>query len=239
MDKLAQAGDTDAMTLKGQFLEKNGQRDQAQLLYEKAVEKCDTKFDPKYPHPMALPRVPPWTALASVLLSSESSEARAKAKVVLEKGALKADDPLAYYQLAALETGQTYNWLKYTSKAAASGHLEAAHNLGHFYMEVNSDPESFHKAPQMRKALSFVSSFKSQSMERLAKEWFEVAAAGGHKGAMLELAELANLEGDEEKMREYLIRVIDAPPLGKAEDWTRVVQEARKRLLILKANGQR
>jgi hypothetical protein len=55
-------------------------------------------------------------------------------KKCFEAAALKYDDPNAYFYLAEFEGGEyTWKWLQYTLKAAASGHTDAAHNLGVFY----------------------------------------------------------------------------------------------------------
>jgi len=230
LEQLAEEGDTDAMTLHGQFLERSGHNVSAKHWYEQAVEHCKTKFDPRYPHPMALPREQPWIALANRMLSENTPEARAKAKAVLEKGAFKAGDPLAYYQLASLEDGTSPAWLTYMSKAAASGHLEAKHKLGHYYMDVDADPSSYLNNPRLRQALKFVTNWRPGSVQSLAKEWFAVAAAGGHKPAMLELAELSSTEGDELGATTWLRHITDPPRSGETEEWPKLVEQARKRL---------
>jgi TPR repeat protein len=230
MEQLAEQGDADAMTLHGQFLERAGQKGPAKYWYERAVENCKTKFDPRYPHPMALPREPPWIALANRMLSENTQEARAKAKAALEKGAFKAGDPLAYYQLASLEDDMSPNWLTYMSKAAASGHLEATYKLGHYYMDVGAKTSAYLSNSQLKKALKFVTNWKPDSVQVLAKEWFTVAAAGGHKPAMLELAELSSSEGDEVGAMTWLRHITEPPRPGETEEWPRLVEQARKRL---------
>ncbi|KAF2676688.1 hypothetical protein K458DRAFT_437129 [Lentithecium fluviatile CBS 122367] len=234
MEKLAEEGDTAAMTLHGQFLERAGQTGPAKYWYERAVEKCDTTFDPKYPHPMALPREQPWIALADLMLSENTPEARAKAKAALEKGALEIGDPLAYYKLASFENGMTPNWHTYMNKAAASGHLEATYKLGHYYMDVNADPASFLNNSQLKKALKFATSWRPGSVQTLAKEWFRIAASGGHKPAMMELAEMSKSEGDEEGAKNWLRNITGPPRAGHTEEWPKLVEEASRRLAGLR-----
>ncbi|KAF2248344.1 hypothetical protein BU26DRAFT_428321 [Trematosphaeria pertusa] len=234
LETLAEEGNTDAMTLQGQFLERAGQQQQAQALYEKALEKCDTKFNPMIPHPMAEPRMPPWTALGLMMQSKNTPQARAKAKAAFEKGAVKADDPLAYYHLASFENGRNTNWLKYMNKAAASGHLEAQYNLANFYMDVGMDKTALSKDRKITRAITWMTQWRQGSADNLAREWFKVAADSGHKPSMLELAELYGIEGDEEKSKDYLRRMAESPPAKKTEKWPQLAELARKRLAGVK-----
>jgi TPR repeat protein len=199
MEQLAEEGDAEAMTLHGKFLERAGRKGPAKYWYERATEECKTKFDPIYPHPMALPRERPWIALASRMQSENTPATLAKAKAALEKGAFKADDPLAYYQLASFEDTMTPKWFTYMSKAAASGHLEATYKLGRYYMSIDADPTLVMHNSSLQRALKFAVSWKPESLQSLAKEWLTVAAAGGHKPAMLELAELSKSKGMESR----------------------------------------
>jgi TPR repeat protein len=230
MEQLAEEGDTEAMTLHGKFLEKAGKHGTARYWYEKATENCKTKFDPRYPHPMAFPRETPWMALVNNLMSQKSPETLEQAKAALQKGAFKASDPLAYYQLASLEDGMTPDWFTYVSKAAASGHLEATYKLGHYYMNVNTDPSSFLSNSRMKRALKFVTDWEPGSIKLLAKEWFAVAAAGGHKPAMLELSQISKSEGDEEGATHWLRCILEPPPIRRTEEWPKLVEQTRRRL---------
>ncbi|KAF2634443.1 hypothetical protein P280DRAFT_413790 [Massarina eburnea CBS 473.64] len=232
MEQLAEEGNADCMTMQGRFLEKSGRKSEAKALYRRALETASLKVHRAWPHPMALPWVPPWRALPTLLLSDQNPtpEARAEAKAALEKGAFKADDPLAFYQLASFEDKKSPIWLKCMSKAAASGHLEATYQLGHFYMDVSSDSKTFLRSTKFKKALKFATSFKEGSVKLLAREWFEVAASGGHKPAMFELVKLYDDCGDRKSASEYLRRIMEPPPAGKAEEWQLVVEEAKKSL---------
>jgi TPR repeat protein len=232
LEQLSDEGDTDCMTMRARMLEKVGHRDIAKGLYRSALAKAPMVFDPKWPHPMALPWVPPWIALADLLLADKHNatlDARAQAKAVLEKGAFAADDPLAYYRLASFENGHTPDWVQYMSKAAASGHIEAAYKLGRFYMDVHANPKSFLAKSQFKSALNFITSFKGGSADRLAREWLEFAASTGHKPSMLELMKLHDDAGDHHTAAGYLRRITEAPENGSTEEWPNVVREARRR----------
>jgi TPR repeat protein len=104
MEQLAEEGDARAMALVGKFRERAGLNSEAIYWYERAMEKCDTTFNPRYPHPSALPIESPWMALVQSRMTAEKLPVvRDKLRKALEKGALKAGDPLAYYHLATLE----------------------------------------------------------------------------------------------------------------------------------------
>ncbi|KAF1962037.1 hypothetical protein CC80DRAFT_500367 [Byssothecium circinans] len=239
MEQLAKEGDTHCMTMQGRFLEREGRKGEAKALYRKALETEKMKFDNRWPHPMALPWIPSWRALADLLLSEKNPtpEARAEAIAALKRGAFEADDPLACYQLASLEDDGSPMWLHCMSKAAASGHLEATYRLGHFYMNVNAEPEPFLKNSKFRAALKFTTSFKRGSIEKLAREWFEVAASGGHKAAMRELVALYDDYGERDTATEWLRRITDPPPAGSKEEWPRLVEQAKTTLAARKLAG--
>lgn len=230
MEQLAEEGDAEAMTLHGQFLERAGQKGPAKYWYRRAVQNCNTTFNPRYPHPMTLPRETPWIAFAKRMSSEDTPEARAEIKAALEKGAVKAGDPLAYYFLGSFEETLSPEWLIYMNKAAASGHNEAAYKLGQYYISVDADPSSHTNNSVLRKALNFVTSWKPGSLQALAKEWFTVAATAGYKPAMLELAELSNSKGDTESATTWLRRITEPTPSGQTEGWPELVEQTRRRL---------
>ncbi|KAJ4294165.1 hypothetical protein N0V90_007855 [Kalmusia sp. IMI 367209] len=226
--QLAEEGNAHAMTLHGRFLEQSGKTQEARDLYVKALEKYDTKIHRGYPHPMALPWLTPWMALVNLQTANTTSESISKVKEALEFGALKADDPMAYYRLANLQEPKSHNWLAYMSKAAASGHSDAMYRLGQFYLDVHADPSGFLNHAKFRSALKFMTSWRQTGALNFAKEWFNAAAIGGHKPSILQLVDLYG--GDKEKQRVYLRAMLEDPPKGVKEEWPHLVMQARKRL---------
>lgn len=234
LEVLASKNDADAMNLLGQLLEREGQTQQARTLYEKALERANTKFIQADPKTLFLSLVPVWNALGYLLLADKDPKVREQARAAFEKGALKADDPLSYYHLASFQPDKSANWLKYMSKAAASGHREAMHEVANFYLDVNSDSgagvkPSILKDRQLATPLTWLT-WKRDSPKDLAEEWFGVAAERGYKPAMLELVKLHESKGDIEKTKSFLRKMTEPLPAGEVEEWPRLVEEARKRL---------
>lgn len=232
LNRLAKEGDGFCLTMQGLFLEKAGQKDKARDKYREALKEYHFEFDERWPHSGALPWIPPWRALADSLLSdpAPTAEAREEARAVLETGAVKGDDPIAYWQLAHFEAGRTPFWFKCMNKVAASGHSGAAYNLGRFHLDTLEDSTLISHDTELKKFLHFVTSWKSGSVKRLAIEWLELAASGGHKPAMLDLAEVHDSDGNLELALKYLRRTIDPPPSGVAEEWPQLVKRAQLRL---------
>ncbi|KAF2875056.1 hypothetical protein BDV95DRAFT_603829 [Massariosphaeria phaeospora] len=224
--QLAIKGNTGALTLQGQFLERKGQVEQARALYEKALEKCDTKHELDE---WETPRLAPWNALG--FLTMDNKDQKAQAKAAFEKGALEADDPVSYFHLASFEDPMSANWLKYMTKAAASGDLEAMFRLACFYTKMAAEKDSVPRYGRVATMVAWLTLKGEARYFRHAQEWFMIAAYSGHKPSMLELAEMSFVYGDQEKAKRYL-RDMLAPPLdGGKEEWPRLVEEARKRLL--------
>lgn len=221
-------GDANAMTLHGKFLELAGMKQEAKYFYEKAIEKFDTEIHYGYPHPMALPWQTPWTALVD-LEQSQKEPSPSKIKEALEFGALKADDPIAYYQLASLQQEKNPSWLTYMTKAAASGHSEAMYRLGQYYLAVDKQPSQFLTAG-FRKTMNFLTGWKQSGLMDFALEWFMAAGMGGYKPASMELADLYAETNEKEKERDCLRAVVLEPPSGKKEEWPHLIARARKRL---------
>ncbi|KAF2270205.1 hypothetical protein CC78DRAFT_539454 [Lojkania enalia] len=240
LSEFAEQGNADALTLKGQFLEQEGRKEEAQKLYEKAMTLKDTKYNPANQEllPMAIPVIPPWNAFGSMLLASKDPASRQRAKEVLEIGAFKGDDPLAYYHLASLEDGQTGNWLKFMTKAAASGHAVAMYEIANFYANASSDGKLNPSIPMdsiLTKALSWLANWKSGGPLRLAQEWFELAARKGYKPAMIELVDLYEVNGYADMVVAVLENMVEPPAKGKVETWPALVTEARERLPAARA----
>ena len=228
----AATGDANAMTLHGKFLELAGNLQEAKYFYEKALEKYDTTIHVNYPHPMALPWLRPWTELAK-LERSLPEPSQDTLKKALEFGALKADDPTAYYELALLQQEKSPSWLAYTSKAAASGITEAMYQLGQFYQTVNAQPSSYAEQG-FKKAFSFIKNSKSKDYSDFAMEWLRAAALGGHKAARMEMVRLQEEKGaTPEVLKEHLRAILQDPPKGKGEEWPDIVKQARERLAVM------
>ncbi|KAF2180803.1 hypothetical protein K469DRAFT_714372 [Zopfia rhizophila CBS 207.26] len=232
-------GYAEAMTLQGQFLEKEGKKKDAMKLYEEAMGMADIKLKnaPKEGPRIAMPLTPPWNILGNLLLANKDPTAQVRAKEVFKKGALEGDDPLAYYHLASFEEDkQSCNWLQYMSKAAASGHIDAMYQVAHFYLksqaeeqgQKNVNPDLLEKDNTLTEALNWLNSRdRSMGPIALAIEWFEVAARGGHKPSMMTLVEYFRKSGKIEEALKHLNNVLKPPPKGQKEEWPDLVREAQ------------
>ncbi|KAJ4356441.1 uncharacterized protein N0V89_004474 [Didymosphaeria variabile] len=222
-------GDANAMTLHGKLLELAGKHQEAKYFYEKALKRYNTKIYRGYPHPMALPWLTPWLEFANL---EKASEAPRYVKIfqALEFGALKADDPMAYYKLASMQTDEKAEWLEYMTKAAASGHSEAMYKLGRFYLKANEHASAFLNSAKLRKVLKFVVSWRPNATADFGMEWLRAAALGGHKPALMEMAQLHEKKGEQEQARDCLRAVASEPLGGIPEEWPHLVLQARKQL---------
>jgi hypothetical protein len=221
----------DALTLKGLFLEQEGEKHKAKELYELAITRSGVKYTPDSRNPMQLPLLAPWNALGYLLKSDKDPNVRAEAKKYFEMGALKGDDPLSYYELADFEPRAGTKWLQYTSKAAASGHKQAAINLANFYQEVAAKDSPILTDSSVRNALNWLLKWRPGSAAALAREWLQVASNIGHKPSMLQLADYHDSTGNPERAKEYLRQMLEPPgTANQSEEWPQLVQLARKRL---------
>ncbi|KAF1935687.1 hypothetical protein EJ02DRAFT_360970 [Clathrospora elynae] len=221
----------DALTLKGLFLEKEGQKQKAKDLYQAAIQCSHLKFAPGSRHPMQLPLITPWNALGYLLKADKDPNLQAQAKKYFEKGALEADDPLSCYELAACEPKTSTKWLQYTSKAAASGHRQAIVNLTNFYQELAAKDSPILADSTMRKALNWLLGWRRGSVAAIAREWLQVASNIGHKPSMLQLADHYESAGDHERAKEHLRQMLEPPSAANQnEEWPQLVQLAKRRL---------
>ncbi|KAG9189414.1 hypothetical protein G6011_06282 [Alternaria panax] len=222
----------DVSTLRGLFLEQAGQKQEARKVYQEAITPAALSFQPgQTSHAMKLPLIAPWNALGYLLKADKDPKIQAEAKFYFQKGALKGDDPLSYYELAAFEPRTSEKWLRYISKAAASGHKQAILNLTNFYQEVATVDSPILKSDSIRKALNWVLSWRRGSTAALAREWQQVASVIGHKPSMLQLADYYDSIGNNERAREYLRQIIEAPSMtNQKEESPQLLQLARKRL---------
>jgi TPR repeat protein len=221
----------EALTLEGLFLEQDGQRLKAKEAYLKAITPSSLKFDPGSRHPMQLPLIAPWNALGFLLKADKDPKIQAEAKVYFERGALEGDDPLSYYELAAFEPRTSEKWLRYTSKAAASGHEQAIINLTEFYQEVAKTESPLLEHGSVCKALNWLLRWRPGSAAAMAREWLQAASNMGHKPSMLQLAEYYESVGEDERAKDYLRQIVEpANKTNQREQWPQLVQLARKRL---------
>lgn len=229
--KIAGQDDPEALTLHGQLLEKENQPTQARTLYEKALQiPWVYQYSAQARHPAQLPIMSPWNALGYLLQHSADAAAREKAKWAFEQGAKKGDDPLSCFAYAAFLDRNSAEWLKYTSKAAASGHREAMFQLALFYRDISGDSAQITQTSSLKQALDWLLSWRKDSAEKLAVEWFEAAGLAGHKAALLQLAEWYESLGEKGRAREVLQRIVEPDESGKEDEFAQVVHTAKGRL---------
>jgi TPR repeat protein len=221
----------EVLTLQGLFLEREGKRDEAEALYLEAVERCHFKFNPKTRHPMQIELLTPWNALAYFYKNDPSPARQAQAKKYFERGALEGDDPLSCYELASYEDKSDPRWLKFTSKAAASGHRQAAVDLAEFYREASAPNSPVLANSKTQNMLNWLTSWRKGSTATLAHEWLQAASIMGHKPSTLKLAEHYQSQGDKEGAKEYWWKLTEPPSTAnQVEEWPQLVQIGRKRL---------
>jgi hypothetical protein len=226
----------DVLTLQGLFTEREGKNDKAQDLYVEAIERCHFKYNPKSNHPMQLPLVRPWNALGYLLKKDPDPRVQSQAKTYFMRGAIEGNDPLSYYELAAFEERSDPKWLQYTSKAAASGHRQATVDLADFYRAASLPDSLVLKNSSMKKALNWLLSWKSGSVEKLAQEWLQAASNMGHKPSTLQLANYCESMGDSEGAKEHYRKLVEPPSsTNQTEEWPQLVQVGKRRLAGIKA----
>jgi CspA family cold shock protein len=124
----------DAMTLLGQYFEREGKIKEAKDLYTRAIDIWKQSMVSQTSTPTAMPpRIStPWAAYGALLLHTDPSSSLAGE--IFDQGAREADDPICHYNLALLLPSSYLEWLTHMSTAAASGHPDAQHHLGNFYL---------------------------------------------------------------------------------------------------------
>jgi len=198
----------EVLTLRGLFLELAGQKLAARKSYELAIQRGDFGYHPSNRHPMQLPLTTPWNALGYLLKRAQDPQSHAEAKSYFAQGALQGDDPLSYYELAQFYDRTDTLWLQYTSKAAASGHRQAAVDLADFYQEVSTlDSPILRDNVAMRKALAWLRTWRRDSTGVMAREWLRTASIVGDRASTVRLAEIYEKDGDREGAEECWKRV--------------------------------
>ena len=246
--KLAGQDDPEALTLLGLFLEAENQPAKARKAYEAALEvKWVYAYSPQARHPAQLPIPPPWIALGYMLSGSRDPEGKALARGVFEQGAKKGDDPLACWEYASYlekgDEGERREWLRFVSKAAASGQREAMLGLARFYRELAPSSSSSSFTGVERKeagrglagSLNWLLGWKPGSELRLAREWYDAAGNAGQKEALMELAEWYSAEGEGGKAINILKKIVEPVEARREEEFPQVVQRAKRMLGGLRA----
>lgn len=228
----------DCLTLKGLFLEKQGQKQKAKEAFQLAIKRSHLQPGTGSRSPLLLPLIAPWNALGYLLASDEDPAVQAQAKTYFLLGANEADDPLSCYEVTKYEPRTSADWLKFTSKAAASGHRQATFNLAEFYFELSKDAKPVLASSEMRNMLSWLTNWRPDSAVMLAHDWFQAASNLGHKPATLQLANHCEAAGDHEGAAEYLRRILDPPTSSvQGEEWPQIVQQAQRRLASLRVKA--
>lgn len=184
-------------------------------------------------HPAQLPVIAPWNALGLLLKDSRDAAAREQAQWAFEQGARKGDDPLSCFEYACFLDRSSADWLKFTSKAAASGHREAMFQLARFYRDVSGDdasPVQADKSGGLKSALGWLLGWREGSARELSVEWFDAAGRAGHKAAWMQLAEWYEADGEKEKATELFKRIVEPNETGKEEEFPQVVHRAKGKL---------
>jgi hypothetical protein len=152
----------------------------------------------------------PWIELAYLHHTQGQMVAAMKAYLVGQE----KDDPMAFFNLARLDHhmagGYSHDWLYNMTKAAASGHYSAAHELGEYYANSAANI-SKPKQPLMEKLTGFVEFLSKSNVNlnpktnihhhdafantpklrvKLAHEWFLVARENHYLFANISLAQL-------------------------------------------------
>lgn len=238
LNKLVAEKVPEAMAQAGQLAEQEGKRKQARDLYLAAIEASlpqkgkELVFDAGK-QGITFPITPPWISLATMYLEEKDrvEEARKLAKEYLEIGAEGADDPLAWYLLTRFEQPYSANWLKWTTRAAASGHPEAMYKLSVFYTkaDMTSNPEfrnALAQDSQLEKFLKWLVRWKPARTYDLADEWLNAAANNGHVPAMVKIAETLEAIDKLDQAETWLKKAVAS---GVAE-YATAVDQAKKML---------
>lgn len=112
---------------------------------------------------------------------------RRDAEAAFRKAALEFDNPSAYLHLALLQKEDSPEREIYLLKAASSGVIEAAYQLG--CAEVSKAKATGDNPPPSH---------------GMAREWFQIAAADGHGPSMLSLAQISKDIGESHEGLQWL-----------------------------------
>jgi TPR repeat protein len=126
---------------------------------------------------------------------------RRDAEAAFRKAALEFDNPSAYWHLSQLEDEGSSHREIYLLKAASSGIVEAAYELGSAALSKTKASGGNYLPP----------------FHGMAREWFEIAATDGHGPSMLAIAQVCKASGEVDQGLKWL---------GKAKKLNGVREEA-------------
>jgi TPR repeat protein len=173
---MAKEGNPRAMTLSGRIAASQGGNKEALGWFRKATQ-----------GPTGLDFEEAGEALVceGQLLMKDDTKA---AQAVLRKAALELDDPSAYFYLAELEEKGSQSQAVYLMKAASSGIIEAAHELGSIELSKTTKASEGNSPPSYG----------------IAREWFQLAAVGDYGPSMLQLAQICKESGEPDEGLKWL-----------------------------------
>ncbi|KAI5254582.1 hypothetical protein E4T42_02303 [Aureobasidium subglaciale] len=211
---ISKTGNVRAIVMEANVARHNGNIGQAIKLYEQALERIvkETGPNPKDKYANIKDEFSsPWIELAYLHVSRGHHVEAMKVYMV----GLERDDPMAYFNLARLDyymagNQHTTDWLYNMTKAAASGHYKAAHELGEYY--ANSPcPPAKKEVPFLEKLRGFATFINQSNLNlnpkvqihqheqfantpekriKLAHYWLNIARSNYYLPANITLAEL-------------------------------------------------
>jgi hypothetical protein len=231
--KIAGHDDPEALTLLGLFLEAENHPAKARAAYEAALAvPWVYAYSVQARHPAQLPVSPPWVALGYLLRGARDPTEQALARGVFELGAKKGDDPLACWEYASYlskgDGAEREEWLRFVSKAAASGHREAMLALARFYREMAAGRAV--RSGGLAASLHWLLRWREGSAIALAREWYHAAGRAGQKEACMELAEWYMQEGEGEMATSVLEEIVQPAEKGREEEFPQIVLRAKRML---------
>ncbi|KAI9786977.1 MAG: hypothetical protein M1835_002914 [Candelina submexicana] len=201
LERLAQKKHPQALVLKGQIAMSQCREAAALKFFEKATQ--STTETPENEYDVGGPREA-WLALGRGLLKQRNYT---KAEQAFRRAA-DMDDPVAYHYLANLPTTSPGDWEVYLLKAASSGIMPAAHDLGLLYAERAK------KGP----------SVKREDWLLRAHEWFCVSGSDKYIPSLLEKAILLKTN---DQYEEGLKALKEAEKCERAPDYIQQIKEVR------------
>ncbi|KAF2277737.1 uncharacterized protein EI97DRAFT_431821, partial [Westerdykella ornata] len=235
LQEAATKKNAEAISLTGEIWAAEGKKKAARELYESAMKVVKLKPDPKAVRRPGLPQAPPWICLGYSLLDDQTPESTERAKEIFRIGAVEADDPLACFHYALLTERGSGEWLRFMTKAAGSGHLEAMYELAKFYHDVDIKKAASSNDKTLVNALSWLKDWKLSNSKYLADEWFLAAAMAGHKPSMFHLAQEHEAKEEYEEARTWYAMVVEPPSKHKKEHWPDLPAKAQSCLKAMES----
>jgi TPR repeat protein len=167
LEIMAKEGNPRAMTLLGRISANQGRKREALAWFRKATQGLAGLDFEEAGEALVCE--------AQLVMDDNAKEA----ETLFRKAAFELDDPSAYYYLSELQESPL-NQVAYLMKAASSGIVEAAHKLG--LMELSKTGRG--------------ADGNSPTSYGMAREWFQLAAAGKYGPSMLSLAQMCRECGE-------------------------------------------